>query len=178
MAPTETTTLRVPVRLRDEIARLAEARGSTMLDIVTDNTQRVVSHDPALGDPRVRAERLRQEFYGMSGVLHEEARAAGLEIHGTSTLGQTFSAACRLASMWERRAHRLERTLRHLLASDALNDEQRAEAIDVLFGRKQIGRDRKTLSPRETQLLEHYRGIDADGKQMLWTLIDRLAKGA
>jgi predicted transcriptional regulator len=41
MAPTETTTLRVPVQLRDEIARLAEVRGSTMLDIVTDAVHRL-----------------------------------------------------------------------------------------------------------------------------------------
>ena len=41
MAPTETTTLRVPVQLRDEIARLAEERGSTMLDIVTDAVHRL-----------------------------------------------------------------------------------------------------------------------------------------
>lgn len=33
---TETTTLRVPVRLRDEIAQLAEQRDSTMLQVVTD----------------------------------------------------------------------------------------------------------------------------------------------
>jgi predicted DNA-binding protein len=36
MATAETTTLRVPVELRDEIARLAEERGSTMLEVVTD----------------------------------------------------------------------------------------------------------------------------------------------
>jgi predicted transcriptional regulator len=36
VAPTETTTLRVPTDLRDEIARLARARGSTMLEVVTD----------------------------------------------------------------------------------------------------------------------------------------------
>ena len=41
MAPSQTTTLRVPVELRDEIARLAEARGSTMLDIVTDAVHRL-----------------------------------------------------------------------------------------------------------------------------------------
>ncbi len=41
MAPTETTTLRVPLELRDEIARLAAARGSTMLDIVTDAVHRL-----------------------------------------------------------------------------------------------------------------------------------------
>jgi len=41
MAPTETTTLRVPVELRDEIARLAETRASTMLDVVTDAIHRL-----------------------------------------------------------------------------------------------------------------------------------------
>lgn len=34
MAPT--TTLRVPVDLRDEIARLAQARGTSMLEVVAD----------------------------------------------------------------------------------------------------------------------------------------------
>jgi predicted transcriptional regulator len=41
MATAETTTLRVPVELRDEIARLAEDRGSTMLEVVTDAVHRL-----------------------------------------------------------------------------------------------------------------------------------------
>lgn len=41
MAPVETTTLRVPVELRDEIARIAEQRGTTMLDVVTDAIHRL-----------------------------------------------------------------------------------------------------------------------------------------
>jgi predicted transcriptional regulator len=36
VAPSQTTTLRVPTELRDEIARLAETRGTTMLQVVTD----------------------------------------------------------------------------------------------------------------------------------------------
>ena len=36
MAPTPTTTLRLPVALRDEIARLADERESTLLEVVTD----------------------------------------------------------------------------------------------------------------------------------------------
>ena len=36
MAPTPTTTLRLPVALRDEIARLADERESTLLDVVAD----------------------------------------------------------------------------------------------------------------------------------------------
>lgn len=41
MATAETTTLRVPVELRDEIARLADQRGSTMLEVVTDAVHRL-----------------------------------------------------------------------------------------------------------------------------------------
>lgn len=41
MAPSETTTLRVPVQLRDEIARLAEDCGTTMVEVVTDAIHRL-----------------------------------------------------------------------------------------------------------------------------------------
>jgi predicted transcriptional regulator len=42
MAPSKSTaTLRVPSELRDEIARIAELRGTTMLDVVTDAVHRL-----------------------------------------------------------------------------------------------------------------------------------------
>ncbi|WP_420624451.1 hypothetical protein [Candidatus Poriferisodalis sp.] len=41
MALSETTTLRVPRELRDEISRLAELRGTTMLRVVTDAVSRL-----------------------------------------------------------------------------------------------------------------------------------------
>lgn len=41
MATTETTTLRMPRELRDVIARLAEARSTTMLDVVTEAVERL-----------------------------------------------------------------------------------------------------------------------------------------
>lgn len=41
MAPSQTTTLRVPTELRDEISRLAERRGTTMVDVVTDAVHRL-----------------------------------------------------------------------------------------------------------------------------------------
>lgn len=42
MAPSRTTTtLRVPSELRDEIARIAEQRGTTMLEVVTDAVHRL-----------------------------------------------------------------------------------------------------------------------------------------
>ncbi|NNF56488.1 MAG: hypothetical protein HKN03_18835 [Acidimicrobiales bacterium] len=36
-----TTTLRVPSELRDEIARIADKRGTTMLEVVTDAVHRL-----------------------------------------------------------------------------------------------------------------------------------------
>lgn len=41
MAPSETTTIRVPITLRDEIAHLAHERGGTMLDVVSDAIHRL-----------------------------------------------------------------------------------------------------------------------------------------
>ncbi len=41
MAPNETTTLRVPTELRDEIARIANERGTTMLEVVSDAVHRL-----------------------------------------------------------------------------------------------------------------------------------------
>ena len=43
MAPT--TTLRVPVDLRDEIARLAEERGTSMLEVVADAIHRLTREE-------------------------------------------------------------------------------------------------------------------------------------
>ena len=41
MALSQTTTLRVPTELRDEISRLAKQRGTTMVDVVTDAVHRL-----------------------------------------------------------------------------------------------------------------------------------------
>ena len=41
MAPSRSTTLRVPVELRDEIARIARQRGSTLVEVVSDAVHRL-----------------------------------------------------------------------------------------------------------------------------------------
>ena len=41
MALSQTTTLRIPTELRDEISRLAKERGTTMLEVVTDAVHRL-----------------------------------------------------------------------------------------------------------------------------------------
>jgi len=41
MAPSKTTTLRLPQELRNDIARIAERRGTTMIDVVSDAVHRL-----------------------------------------------------------------------------------------------------------------------------------------
>ena len=41
MALSQTTTLRVPAELRDEVSRLAKQRGTTMVDVVTEAVRRL-----------------------------------------------------------------------------------------------------------------------------------------
>lgn len=41
MTLSQTTTLRVPTELRDEISRLAKQRGTTMVDVVADAVHRL-----------------------------------------------------------------------------------------------------------------------------------------
>lgn len=41
MALSQTTTLRVPAELRDEVSRLANQRGTTMVDVVTEAVRRL-----------------------------------------------------------------------------------------------------------------------------------------
>lgn len=146
-----------------------------MFDTITDATPRVVSLDSAPDDPRIRAERARKEYHARMVEMSDQAREAGLPIDGLSPLGRMFHAGHSYAEVWERRAHRLDRALRMLLASDAPTAEQRADVAAVLFGRKAIGRDSKTLSAVEADLVADYRSMSTADKQMLRTLLDRLA---
>jgi len=41
LSKTTTTTLRVPSELRDEISRIAQQRGTSMLEVVTDAVRRL-----------------------------------------------------------------------------------------------------------------------------------------
>jgi hypothetical protein len=85
-----------------------------------------------------------------------------------------LSAGHRYVEIWERRARAIERTLRTILASDALNDDDRAAVVAVLCGRSSA-RDPKLLTDVETALIEHYRETTTADKQMLRTLLARLA---
>jgi len=81
MALAETTTLRVPVELRDEIAALADSRGTTMLQVVVDAVEELRKaqwwgslHEQldAMGDDD--AEGLRAEVEDLDGVVADGLR--------------------------------------------------------------------------------------------------------
>lgn len=79
MAPT--TTLRVPVDLRDEIARLAEERGTTMLEVVTDAIHRL-TRDEWWADVHDALDRLQPEEvdgYRQEADRIDTAAADGLD---------------------------------------------------------------------------------------------------
>jgi hypothetical protein len=114
---------------------------------------------------------------------HDQLRAALVDVErgvvGSATplstlLSNLWGTHCDVRSLYERRAKQLERTFRFILASDAVSDEQRARIFAVLYGRTGVGRDPKTLSADERTIVEHYRQIDAAGKQMLRTLLAKL----
>lgn len=74
-----------------------------------------------------------------------------------------------------RRLRVLERTLRALLASGSLSDGERAHALALLYGAPGRFRDGKLLNEHEGKMIEAYRTMDTTGKQMLRTLLARLA---
>lgn len=69
MSTGETTTIRVSLELRDEIARIAEKRGTTMLDVVTDAVHRLS----------------RDEWWGTVHAALDEMSDAALADHHSET---------------------------------------------------------------------------------------------
>ena len=79
MAPSKTTTLRVPVELRDEIARIAQERGTTMLEVVDDAVHRL-GRDEWWSSVREGLDR-------MSASEVAEYRSDGNQLEGASADG-------------------------------------------------------------------------------------------
>lgn len=73
MALSQTTTLRVPTELRDEIMRMAKQRGTTMVDVVADAVHR-------LG----RDEWWREVRSALDGLTEAEVAAYQAESRGLS----------------------------------------------------------------------------------------------
>jgi hypothetical protein len=139
------------------------------------DTAQVVSIEKGFGDPKVHAQRIHDSYYQAFLAMQNAAVGAGLPVHCDSLFSQMFNAGHRLADFWQRRAHRLDRALRVALASDCVSDQHRAEIVAVLVGSKKLRRDKKLLSEAEGQLIADYRRMDTDGKQMLRTLLSRIA---
>ena len=134
-----------------------------------------IAFDVRLTDPAVRATQLSHDHHAALMAARAQAEQAHVPTHGNAPISRLFYAGCALAGFWERRVKRVERVFRWLLASDHLTDEQRTEMVEVLHGRQHIGRDPKILDKWEATLLEHYRGMDANGKQMLRSLLARMS---
>lgn len=94
LAPAKATTLRVPVALRDEIARLARGRGTTMVDVVAQAVHRL-ANDQWWADVREALDSmgpagvapLRAETVGLDGASADGLR--GLRDWGTRTREST-----------------------------------------------------------------------------------------
>jgi hypothetical protein len=127
-------------------------------------------------DHRDAIDRARENFRTAYDQMQRQAGSAGLEIHGKSTVARVLYAGRRYADAWERRVKALEKVLKDVLASDSATDEQREAMMRALCGRTSQGRDPKLLSEAEAALIAHYRASDAADKQMLRTLLARLAR--
>jgi hypothetical protein len=89
-----------------------------------------------------------------------------------------WEAGCQLVDYLERRVARLERAIRVIAESDhVLNEDQRRELLSGVYGPAMAARRRAVLSETERELVDHYRGMDAPGRQMLRTLCARLGSG-
>jgi hypothetical protein len=80
-------------------------------------------------------------------------------------------------SYWRRRARKAENLLRELLSfSEDLTDEQRAHVLGTLYGNTgQRRRNDGGLSDHEQRIVDQYRAMDADDRQLHRLLFARLA---
>lgn len=136
----------------------------------------VVDFESAPTDPKARASRLDSAYYSAYDAMRDEAESLGLRTGCNSRLSALFSTGNRLAGHWRARADKLERALYAALACDALSDEERARIIEALHGRGGRRRDAKLLTETEIAVLQHYRESAPADKQMVRTLLARLAE--
>jgi len=141
----------------------------------------VIAFDSIDASPTHREERLKRKMYEASQAVSDALQALKLmsDVHDCRTpMGQLVTDAWRAEhdyhSCLERRIRQHERTLRAALASDTVPDEQRSRILEILHGKRGVGRDPKTLSKSEGLMIEQYRAMDAPARQMIRTLFERL----
>jgi hypothetical protein len=91
--------------------------------------------------PSVRAERRHSEFlkkhHALDALLVGVGLMRSMGDDGTPAGKLSFDsymAACAWVDVWKHRATRLDKTLRNILASDAISEEQRAAILRGLYG--------------------------------------------
>jgi hypothetical protein len=120
-----------------------------MLEAVVNNSDRsrVALFDEA-PHPMARVDRAAPEHFACWVVVRDKYRTAKEDpAWNRSPLWKLFHAG------HHRRTKQLERTLRVILASDFITDEQRSEVASVLFGKTKIARDGRKLSETEWDLV-------------------------
>jgi len=138
--------------------------------------------------PSKRAKRFYERWITASQATDVALHAAGLLQNpylspGAAQLTGVHALRCReqgaALEFWgyfEHRIHQFEHTIRTVLASDALTADERREMLSGVYGKALAKRHTAALlSERESQLVEHYRAMDAAGRQMLQSLCARLA---
>jgi hypothetical protein len=146
----------------------------------------VVAIDGAGADPHDREKRVREASYDAWRALDNKLLELGL-ISNTVycpldtgvklLLWLVFKTTGDYNTYFKNRATKAERVLRNLLASDSLSSSQREQVFDVLHGRKKVGRDLKSLSETEKDLIDRYRAMDGDSRQVMRTLARKLSPG-
>ena len=139
-----------------------------------------------------RAERLSKAWHVATREVDESLHAAGLlpnpyispgaprdrmtGIHGLRC--REWYTVINLYGYWERQAVKYQSLLRRAMACDGIDDEQRSAILEGLHGLKARQMDSRVLSDAERRLVDNYRHMDDRDRQMLRTLVDRLASFA
>jgi hypothetical protein len=157
---------------------------SKALSLAIDNESVVIPFDLGGADPHERKSMLRDRWIDATRAVENALTATGAiepgipngQSRGISRLlHQQFIAESNYVTFFENRITRLERTLRKILASDAIDGTQREEVFTVLLGRAKVGRDPKMLTDTEKELIENYRTMAVDEKQIIRTLARKLS---
>jgi hypothetical protein len=143
---------------------------------------RVVHIGERQDTPLEREQRAHAELHEAREGFEQLMKAHGLDLRprkSDGSLGSAYDrfemAVYRAIQAADNRAKRAEATLRKLFERLDLSDEDRARVLAVLHGQRGGVRDGKRLTRCEAELIEHYRATDLAGKQMLRTLLQRLA---
>lgn len=132
-----------------------------------------IHHSPTFDETK-RGSALLEAKHRALQSLFAEIAASGGRASVKAALDQFNEAGWRCESYWKNRCLRLERELRAALTgADA---GTRASALRAMYGRAGAARDPQVYTPTERDLVTRYRSYDDATRQMVRTLLARLAQ--